>query len=249
MVAKQRADTAGVLVFAHFLAGGFFQRTTQIQRNQRRHGTHHEGNPPAVGTQVIFGEELLQDHHQRHREQLAADQGHVLERGEETALALERHFTHVGRGSAVLTAHRQALQQTGEQQQDRRPDPDAVVGRQAGDQQRAETHHQNRDQHRILASVLVRQAPENPATNRSHQEPGGEHASGVDQLHGGVIGRKKRRCEIDRTEGVDVEVEPFDQVAGRGTDNGEDPLAAFFARIKSYRRCGCCHCFFTQWGQ
>jgi hypothetical protein len=37
--------------------------------------------------------------------------------------------------------------------------------------------------------------------------------------------------EIDRAEGVDVEVEPFDQVAGRGTDNGEDPLAALFAGV------------------
>ncbi|MCY1246676.1 hypothetical protein D9M72_599380 [compost metagenome] len=135
------------------------------------------------------------------------------------------------------------MQQTGEQQQDRRPDPDAAVGRQAGDKQRAEAHHQNRDQHRILAPVLVRQAPENPATNRAHQEPGGKYARGVDQLHGGVVGGEKGRREVDRTEGIDIEVEPFDEVAGRSADNGEDPLVAFFAGVQRFCSGDRCHCF------
>ena len=77
----------------------------------------------------------LQDHDEQHRQQLPANQGHVLERGEKAALALECDFTHVGRGGAVLAAHRQALQQTREQQQQRCPDADAGVSRQAGDEQ------------------------------------------------------------------------------------------------------------------
>ncbi|MNL11870.1 hypothetical protein D3C87_1327220 [compost metagenome] len=243
MVAEQRLDAAGVLVLAHFLAAGFFQRAPQEQRNHRRHRTDHKRNPPAVGTQFVFIEELLQDHHQRHRQQLSANQGHVLERREEPALALERDFAHVGRRGAVFAAHRQALQQTSEQQQDRRPDADAGVRRQTSDQQRAEAHHQNRDQHRILAPVLVRDTAEDPAANRPHQKPGGENARGVYQLHRRVVGREKRRGEIDRTEGVDVEVEPFDEVAGRGADNGEDPLAAFFAGVERFCSGGRCHCF------
>jgi hypothetical protein len=47
----------------------------------------------------------------------------------------------------------------------------------------------------------------------------------------GVVGGEKRRGKVDRAEGVDVEVEPFDQVAGGGTDNGEDAFAAFFAGV------------------
>ncbi|MNP70043.1 hypothetical protein D3C76_1662190 [compost metagenome] len=79
--------------------------------------------------------------------------------------------------------------------------------------------------------MLVCDTAENPAANRPHEEPGGKHASGVDQLHRGVVGREKRRREVDCAEGVDVEVEPFDEVAGRGTDNGEDPLTAFFTGV------------------
>jgi hypothetical protein len=32
-------------------------------------------------------------------------------------------------------------------------------------------------------------------------------------LHSRVVGRKESRCEVDRAEGVDIEVEPFHEVA------------------------------------
>src|SRR5690606_17127484 len=80
VITEQCPDAAGVLVFTHFLAGGFLERTTQEQRNQRRQCTDDKRNPPAIGAQIILSEELLQDHHQRHRQQLPANQRHVLER-------------------------------------------------------------------------------------------------------------------------------------------------------------------------
>ena len=46
-----------------------------------------------------------------------------------------------------------------------------------------------------------------------------------------VVGGEEGRREVDRAEGVDVEVEPFDQVARRGADDREDALAALFGRI------------------
>ncbi|MNH06583.1 hypothetical protein D3C79_659550 [compost metagenome] len=61
--------------------------------------------------------------------------------------------------------------------------------------------------------MAVGQAAEDPATDGTHQEARGEHACGVEQLHGGVVGGEERWGEVDRAEGVDVEVEPFHQVA------------------------------------
>ncbi|MNI56987.1 hypothetical protein D3C73_1120200 [compost metagenome] len=105
VIAQQRHDAAGVLVLAHFLAGGFFQRSTQEQRDQGCQRTDHERDAPAVGTQFIFAEKLLQDHDHQHCQQLPANQRHILERGEETALALEGDFAHVGGRGAVLAPH------------------------------------------------------------------------------------------------------------------------------------------------
>ena len=240
MVAKQRDDTAGVLVFAHFLAGGFFQGATQQQGDHGGYGADHKRDAPAPGTQFFFGEDLLQDHHHQHRQQLAADQGHVLERSKEATLALERDFTHVGGRGAVFAAHRQALEQSCHQQQRRGPGTDVVISGQEGDDQGAAAHHQHRDHHRVLAPVLVGHPAKQPTTDRSHQEPGGKHTGGVEQLHRGVIRGEKRRGKINRAEGIDVEVEPFDQVAGGRTDNRKDPFAAFFSGVVAGF---CCHVF------
>ncbi|MCY1445692.1 hypothetical protein D9M71_622200 [compost metagenome] len=189
------------------------QRAAQHQRDQRGNGADHERNAPAPGAQLIFAQQLLQNHHHQHRQQLAADQGHVLERGEEAALATQGHFTHVGGGGAVLAAYRQALDQAGQQQQRRGPGADAGVGGQAGDHQGAEAHHQHRDHQGILATMTVSEAAEDPATDGAHQKTRGEHACRVQQLHGGVVGGEEGRGKVDRAEGVDVEVEPFHQVA------------------------------------
>lgn len=65
---------------------------------------------------------------------------------------------------------------------------------------------------------------EQPATYRTHQEPGGEYPGGIEQLHRRVVGREESRGKVNGTEGVDIEVEPFHQVAGRSADDGKDPL-------------------------
>ncbi|MND99694.1 hypothetical protein D3C80_920850 [compost metagenome] len=61
--------------------------------------------------------------------------------------------------------------------------------------------------------MAVSEAAEDPATDGAHQKARGEHACRVQQLHGGVVGGEESRGKVDRAEGVDVEVEPFHQVA------------------------------------
>ncbi len=62
--------------------------------------------------------------------------------------------------------------------------------------------------------MFVCDTTEQPAANRTHQKASGKHTCSVEQLNGRIIGRKESRCEINRAEGVDIKVEPFDQVAG-----------------------------------
>ncbi len=88
--------------------------------------------------------------------------------------------------------------------------------------------------------MLVGHPAKQPAADRPHQEPGGKYAGGVEQLDRWVIRRKKRRGEVNGAERVDVEVEPFDEVAGGSTDNRKNPFFAFFSGVVT--RC-CCHVF------
>ncbi len=187
MIAEQTADTAGVLVLARFCAAGFVQGAAQHQGDDGSDRTDHEGNSPAPGAQLVFGQQLLQDHHHQYCQQLAANQGHVLERCKEAPLATQRHFAHVGRRGAVFTPHRQALNQARQQQQCRRPCANTGVSGQAGDGQGPEAHHQYRDHQRVLATVAVGQTAEDPAADRPHQKACGKHAGGIEQLHGRVI--------------------------------------------------------------
>ena len=106
---------------------GLFHTATQVQRDHCAQGADHERNPPAPAIQLLFGKRLLQHDQHAQRDELARDQGHVLEAGEETATLLGRHFAEIGRRGAVLATDRQTLEQAGEDQQDRCPDADGFV--------------------------------------------------------------------------------------------------------------------------
>ncbi len=135
MMLEQCRDTARVLVLPAFGRGGFIEGATQQQGDDRCGSTDHEGDAPAVVTQLFGGQELLEDDHGQHRQQLPADQSHVLKRSIKATLATQRYFTHVSGRGAVLATHRQALQQARHQQQGRRPGANRCIGRQAGNDQ------------------------------------------------------------------------------------------------------------------
>ncbi len=231
VVAEEAADGAGIVLLPVLVALRLVQRAAQHQRDHRRDGADHERDAPAPGLELGIGQQRLQDHDHQHRQQLPADQRHVLERREEAALPAQRHLAHVGGRGAVLAAHRQALEQPAHQQQEGRPGTDGRIGGQAGDHQRARAHHGDRDQHRGLAAVAVRDAAEQPAADGPHEEARGEHARRVQQLGSRVRLREERRREIQRRERIHVEIEPFHEVARRGRHDREDPVALLFGGV------------------
>src|SRR3546814_1735766 len=63
-----------------------------------------ERHAPAPGRQFGVAEELLHDHQHQHGDELAADQGDILERGEEAAMLGDGDLAHVGGAGAVFAA-------------------------------------------------------------------------------------------------------------------------------------------------
>src|SRR5262249_19695997 len=70
---------------------------------------------------------------------------------------------------------------------------------------------------------LVRNAAEEPAPDRAHQEACAEHARRVQELRGLIPGRKELRGKIKGRERVDVEVVPLHQISRRTADDRPDP--------------------------
>jgi len=74
------------------------------ERDDGRDSADDERNAPAPALEFRIRQKLLQDHHDQHREQLSADQRHILKRREKAAVPVQRHFAHVGRARAVFAA-------------------------------------------------------------------------------------------------------------------------------------------------
>ena len=213
MVLEQVRHGAGVFAFHRLLRLCFMQSAAQQHGHHSSHGTKHKRNTPAPSPQLVFGQHGFQNNNQQHRQQLATNQGDILERREEPALAFECDLAHVGGGGAIFAPDRQSLKQAAHQQQKRCPSANLRIGWQTGDDQRAKAHHHHRNQHRFFAAVFIGNTPKQPTTNRSHQKAGGKHPCSVEQLYGGVPFGEEGRCKIDGRERVDIKVKPLHQIA------------------------------------
>ncbi|MNM78481.1 hypothetical protein D3C81_903860 [compost metagenome] len=211
---------------------GLFHAATQVQRHHGTQRADGERDAPAPGVELLGGQEVLQDNQHRQSDELAGDQGHVLEAGVEAATLLGRHLAEVSGGGAVFATHRQALQQAREHQQDRRADADDFITRAQGDQQRAEAHQVHRGHQGLFAPDLVGIQTHQPAADRAHQEAHGEDRGGVEQLGGGVAFGEEGLGEVQGEGGVDVPVVPLDHVANGTAEDRLDAAGSgsFFGR-------------------
>jgi|GEM_PF-5880450 len=58
-----------------------------------------------------------------------------------------------------------------------------------------------------------------PSADRAHHEADGEDGCGIEKLCGLIACGKEVRCEVKCKGGVDIPVEPFDEIARRAADN------------------------------
>ena len=205
---------------------GFFHAPAQVQRTDRANGSDHERDSPAPVLQLLFVQQQSLQHDQHGQsQQLAHDQGDVLEAGPETAMPRMRHFTQVSRRGAVLAAHAQALEQSRQQQERRRRVTDPIKPRRQSDHQRTSAHQQHRSHQCRLAPPAVGVKSHQPATHRPHQETHRENRRGIHQLRGAVAFRKKRMGEIERKRRIDVPVVPLHQIAHRTAEDAAQAMA------------------------
>src|SRR5690606_14098861 len=91
-------------------------------------------------------------------------------------------------------------------------------------QQGADAHHQHGGDKRGAPAVTTGKPSEVPAADRPDQKADRIDSRDIQQLRGAISFRKEAGGEVQRRERVDVEIEPFDQIAGRAGGDGGKPL-------------------------
>jgi hypothetical protein len=130
-----------------------------------------------------------EDDDERHEH---ADGGRGLDpAGGVSAPVIRRVLRHVGGGAAVLTAQRQALGESQEDEDDRGGVPDGLEGGQEADEDRREAHHDDGDQEGVLAPYQVADAAEDERSEGPDQESGRVGREGGEQRAVWLPGGKK----------------------------------------------------------
>ena len=81
---------------------------------------------------------------------------------------------HVSRGTPVLAAEREPLEQAQHDQQDRSRNAPRRIGRQKADQECAKAHQRHSDEEGVLAADQIAQPAEEQRAERTHREAGGK---------------------------------------------------------------------------
>ena len=201
---------------------GLDERAPEKERHERSDRADYKRNSPPPRVQLRRRQELLQDDEDQHREQLTTNQRDVLKSRIKSPASGNGDFAHVCRARAVLSADGESLYETRHQQEHGRGSPDCRVGRQHRYHQRAGAHRQDGNHHRGAAAGFVGDPPEQPAPERPDKETCGKDSGGVQQLRGAIAGGKESGSEVQRREGVDIEVVPLDEISRRGPHDRED---------------------------
>ena len=115
------------------------------------------------------------------------------------------------RRAGPLAAEREALREAEDQQEERRPPADVVVGREAADQERRDAHREQRRDEGRLAAEAVAEVPEDDGAEGAGDHRGAEHGERGQQGGRVVAGREEEdREDEDGGRRVDVEVVELD---------------------------------------
>jgi len=117
---------------------------------------------------------------------------------------------HIGRGTAVLSAEGEALDEAQRHQQDRRRPSDSLELGQEAHEARGATHEDDRHQERVLAAYQVPDAAEDDRAEGADQEAGRVRREGGEQRGGLVTRGEEQRREEGRKDRVKVEVVPLE---------------------------------------
>ncbi|MNI57375.1 hypothetical protein D3C73_1124320 [compost metagenome] len=108
---------------------------------------------------------------------------------------------------------RKALNQSGQQKEERCPTADCRVRGNEGDPQARARHEEHRGQQDSASPEFVSQRTEHQPANGTHQETDGEHGQRAQQRRHRVAGVEEAAGDVDRGDGIDGPVKPFQQVS------------------------------------
>ncbi|MNN18907.1 hypothetical protein D3C81_1321270 [compost metagenome] len=198
------------------------QRMAQVEADDAQRQGEEERQAPAPFKEFFLAQEGGNQHHHARAEDEAGNRAKVQPAAEEAALAVGCVFGDEDRGAGVFTTHREALGHFRQQQQDRRPDANGIIGRYQADGEGTERHDHNGRGEDFLSAELVAQGTEEQPAQRANQKRNREGGQGRDHLHAGVGVGEEHLAQGVSDEAVYAEVEPLHGIAQRG---GGDRLA------------------------
>jgi len=143
------------------------------------------------------------------RRQRARDPGAGPLPARDKAFARGGLFGEKGDGAAKLAADRKPLNQAGDQDQDRRREPDRRITRHQCRHRCADDHQQDREGEPGLAAGAIGIGTDRDRAERAHQKRNAEGAESQQQRRGLVAAREEHFRYRDREIAVDEKIEPF----------------------------------------
>ncbi|MOA23356.1 hypothetical protein D3C78_1439710 [compost metagenome] len=120
---------------------------------------------------------------------------------------------HVGGGTAVFTAQRQALQHAQNNEYHGCGHADRGIGRQDADDERRQAHDQDGDQEGVLASDHVAEPAEHQGAERPHDEARGKRQQGKNEGRAFIQTAEELLGNDGRERTIEVEVIPLENRA------------------------------------
>ncbi len=198
----------------------FAQLQADPYRNAQQQDRDQERDAPAPGFEGLVAQRHAAGQDDQQRQEQAERGGALDEAGVQAALVVRRVLGHVGGGTAVLAAHRQALGQAQDDQDHRCGETDRGVVGQHADQEGRDAHDQDGDQEGVLAADAVAEAAEEGRAERTHEEAGSERQQGEDHARGFIDATEELLGDDGRERAVQEEVIPLeDRAEARGEDD------------------------------
>ncbi|OPY07465.1 MAG: hypothetical protein A4E67_01225 [Syntrophaceae bacterium PtaB.Bin038] len=243
MRAKQLSDRGGLadglLPPVPVEKRGLVELPADVEAHRCNRESEHEGQAPAERLDLLgreqVGHEVTREARQEKRPGLAC----LLPRSVAAPHSGRGVLDEKGHGAPDLAAGREALEQAGQDDEDRCGRTDRRVARREGDDGGPHGHQQDRQAEGRPAAGAVGIASQDERTDGSHDEPDGEGAENDQQRGQLALRREKIPGDEDGKEGIGAEVEPLKGVAegdGKDEPGGSRRLRTVRYRLMSFHR-------------
>ena len=196
----------------------FRELAPDVERDRCDEGADEKRHAPSPRVQLLPGQERSE----HHSSQTAREDGELLTvslpgcRG--SALLRRRRFQQVARGRADFAAGREALNQAGDEKDDRRGETNLRIRWRECHQRRSRCHQQERECERRASSDAIGVRPDDRGTQWPREKSGTERGQRAEQATDFGVTREERVADHHGEEREDEEVVEFEIVADDDRD-------------------------------